>query len=131
MCVQYNFEGNYDLVKYIKLIAEKGMYVTLRVGPFIQAEWNHGYWFTISHMLQYFCYFSLRFYFLCKFRGLPYWLREKPNIIFRSDNPPFKVNYNRHLYEIVSEIKVLKLIISFAALHEKICIDDRRHDEGK
>jgi len=40
--MQFNFEGNYDLVKFIKLVQEHGMFVTLRVGPFIQAEWNHG-----------------------------------------------------------------------------------------
>lgn len=40
--LQFNFEGKYDLVKFIKTVAEHGMYVTLRVGPFIQAEWNHG-----------------------------------------------------------------------------------------
>ncbi|KAG5547740.1 hypothetical protein RHGRI_013433 [Rhododendron griersonianum] len=40
---QFNVEGNYDFVKFIKLIGENGMYVTLRVGPFIEAEWNHGY----------------------------------------------------------------------------------------
>ncbi|KAG0472522.1 hypothetical protein HPP92_013930, partial [Vanilla planifolia] len=39
---QYNFEGRYDLVKFIKLIQKNDMYVTLRIGPFIQAEWNHG-----------------------------------------------------------------------------------------
>lgn len=43
VCMQFNVEGNYDFVKFIKLIGENGMYVTLRVGPFIEAEWNHGY----------------------------------------------------------------------------------------
>ena len=43
MVMQWNFEGQYDLVKFLKLVQEKGMYVTLRIGPFIQAEWNHGY----------------------------------------------------------------------------------------
>ncbi|CAL0334194.1 unnamed protein product [Lupinus luteus] len=46
---KFNFEGQYDLVKFIKLIQEKGMYVTLRVGPFIQAEWNHGYTVQTNH----------------------------------------------------------------------------------
>lgn len=40
--VQYNFEGNYDITKFIKLIGEHDMYATLRVGPFIEAEWNYG-----------------------------------------------------------------------------------------
>lgn len=30
-------------MKFIKLIEKNGMYVTLRLGPFIQAEWTHGY----------------------------------------------------------------------------------------
>lgn len=42
---QYHFEGNYDVVKFIKLVQSGGMYVVLRLGPFIQGEWNHGYGF--------------------------------------------------------------------------------------
>ncbi|KAJ1393753.1 Glycoside hydrolase, family 35 [Sesbania bispinosa] len=63
---KFKMEGDYDLVKFLKLVQEKGMYATLRVGPFIQAEWNHG--------------------------GLPFWLREVPGIIFRSNNDQFKIN---------------------------------------
>ncbi|KAL6219204.1 hypothetical protein ACLB2K_012410 [Fragaria x ananassa] len=75
---QWNFEGNYDLVKFIRMIQDNGMYATLRVGPFIQAEWNHG--------------------------GLPYWLREVPDVIFRSDNAPYK----KHMEEYVT--KIMKLM---------------------
>jgi beta-galactosidase GanA len=39
---QYNFEGRYDIVKFLKLIQDKGMYAMVRIGPFIQAEWDHG-----------------------------------------------------------------------------------------
>lgn len=41
--LQFNFEGNYNLTKFIKMIGDLGMYATLRVGPFIEAEWNYGY----------------------------------------------------------------------------------------
>lgn len=41
--VQYNFEGRYDLVKFVKLVAEAGLYVHLRIGPYVCAEWNYGY----------------------------------------------------------------------------------------
>ncbi|XP_047327382.1 beta-galactosidase 13-like [Impatiens glandulifera] len=61
---QWNFEGNNDVIKFLRIIQDQGMYVTLRIGPFIEAEWNHG--------------------------GFPYWMREFPGIIFRSDNEPFK-----------------------------------------
>ncbi|KAJ7967162.1 Beta-galactosidase [Quillaja saponaria] len=76
---QYNFTGNYDLVKFIRLVQQYGMYVNLRIGPFIQAEWNHG--------------------------GLPYWLREVPGIIFRSDNEPFKTHMKKYVQMIIDMVK--------------------------
>jgi beta-galactosidase GanA len=64
---QFNFEGNHDLIKFLKMIGEHGLWVSLRVGPYIEAEWNMG--------------------------GFPYWLREVPNITFRSYNEPFVVTH--------------------------------------
>ncbi|XP_015868171.2 beta-galactosidase 13 [Ziziphus jujuba] len=83
---QYNFKGNYDLVKFIKMIGEHNMYVTLRVGPFIEAEWNYG--------------------------GFPYWLREVSNITFRSDNPPFKYHMKKFTKMIVNMMKDANLYAS-------------------
>ncbi|OAY64050.1 Beta-galactosidase 9 [Ananas comosus] len=40
---QYNFEGRYDLVKFVKLVAEQGLYLHLRIGPYVCAEWNFGF----------------------------------------------------------------------------------------
>ena len=39
---QYYFEDRYDLVKFIKLVQQAGLYVNLRIGPYICAEWNFG-----------------------------------------------------------------------------------------
>lgn len=39
---QYNFEGRYDLVGFIKMVQKAGLYVHLRIGPYICAEWNFG-----------------------------------------------------------------------------------------
>ncbi|KAF6166452.1 hypothetical protein GIB67_038189 [Kingdonia uniflora] len=83
---QFNFEGNYDLVKFIKLIDEMGMYATLRLGPFIQAEWNFG--------------------------GLPYWLKEVNNITFRTDNAPFKYHMKKFTKMIIKKMKDDKLFAS-------------------
>nr|KYP44066.1 Beta-galactosidase 13 [Cajanus cajan] len=80
---QFNFQGNYDLVRFIKLVQAYNMFVTLRVGPFIQAEWNHG--------------------------GLPYWLREVPGIIFRSDNEPYKNYMQGFVTKIIQMMKDEKL----------------------
>ncbi|CAL9085747.1 unnamed protein product [Musa textilis] len=83
---QFNFEGRYDLVGFIKLVQKNGMYVTLRLGPFIQAEWNHG--------------------------GFPFWLREVANITFRTDNEPFKHHMERFARTIVQMMKDEKLFAS-------------------
>ncbi|XP_031095712.1 beta-galactosidase 13-like [Ipomoea triloba] len=80
---QFNFEGNNDLVKFIKLIGEAGMYVTLRVGPYLEAEWNFG--------------------------GFPYWLREVPGIIFRSYNEPFMTHMKRYVKMVIDLMKKEKL----------------------
>ncbi|OEL18137.1 Beta-galactosidase 7 [Dichanthelium oligosanthes] len=61
---QYNFEGRYDLVKFIREIHDQGLYVSLRIGPFVESEWKLG--------------------------GLPFWLRGISNITLRCDNEPFK-----------------------------------------
>ncbi|KAL5673210.1 hypothetical protein ACJX0J_017516, partial [Zea mays] len=71
---QFNFEGRYDLVKFIREIHAQGLYVSLRIGPFVESEWKYG--------------------------GLPFWLRGIPNITFRSDNEPFK----RHMQKFVTKI---------------------------
>lgn len=42
--LQYDFGGRKDLVKFVKTVAEAGLYVHLRIGPYVCAEWNYGYY---------------------------------------------------------------------------------------
>lgn len=42
MHLQYDFEGRKDLVKFVKTVAEAGLLVHLRIGPYVCAEWNYG-----------------------------------------------------------------------------------------
>ncbi|KAK4345455.1 hypothetical protein RND71_035631 [Anisodus tanguticus] len=79
----FNFEGNNDVVKFIKTIGEQGLYVTLRIGPYIEAEWNQG--------------------------GFPYWLREVPNITFRSYNEPFIHHMKKYSEMVIGLMKKEKL----------------------
>ncbi|CAM0955403.1 unnamed protein product [Alopecurus aequalis] len=76
---QYNFEGRYDIVKFIREIQAQGLYVSLRIGPFIEAEWKYG--------------------------GFPFWLHDVPNITFRTDNEPFKQHMQRFVTQIVNLMK--------------------------
>ncbi|OIV97003.1 hypothetical protein TanjilG_16852, partial [Lupinus angustifolius] len=62
---QYDFSGRNDLVRFIKEIEAQGLYVCLRIGPFIESEWTYG--------------------------GFPFWLHDVPGIVYRTDNEPFKI----------------------------------------
>ncbi|XP_010689565.2 beta-galactosidase 8 isoform X1 [Beta vulgaris subsp. vulgaris] len=76
---QYDFSGRKDLVKFVKLVGEAGLYVHLRIGPYVCAEWNYG--------------------------GFPLWLHFVPGIKFRTDNKPFKEEMQRFTAYIVDLMK--------------------------
>ncbi|XP_045800001.1 beta-galactosidase 1-like [Trifolium pratense] len=80
---KYYFEGNYDLVKFIKLVQQAGLYVHLRIGPYVCAEWNFG--------------------------GFPVWLKYIPGISFRTDNGPFKFQMQKFTEKIVGMMKEERL----------------------
>ncbi|NP_001265904.1 beta-galactosidase 5-like precursor [Cicer arietinum] len=82
----YNFEGRYDLVRFIKTVQKVGLYVHLRIGPYVCAEWNFG--------------------------GFPVWLKYVPGISFRTDNGPFKAAMQGFTQKIVQMMKNEKLFQS-------------------
>ncbi|ONM04248.1 Beta-galactosidase, partial [Zea mays] len=83
---EFNFEGQNDVVRFFQLIQEHDMYAMVRLGPFIQAEWNHG--------------------------GLPYWLREIPDIVFRTNNEPYKMHMETFVKIIIKRLKDANLFAS-------------------
>ncbi|XP_059455909.1 beta-galactosidase 1 [Corylus avellana] len=83
---QYYFEGNYNLVKFIKLVKQAGLYVHLRIGPYVCAEWNFG--------------------------GFPVWLKYIPGIDFRTNNGPFKFQMQKFTNKIVNMMKAERLFES-------------------
>ncbi|KAK7324946.1 hypothetical protein VNO77_28920 [Canavalia gladiata] len=83
---QYDFDGRKDLIKFVKTVAAAGLYVHLRIGPYVCAEWNYG--------------------------GFPLWLHFIPGIKFRTDNEPFKAEMQRFTAKIVDMIKQEKLYAS-------------------
>lgn len=97
---QYDFEGRKDLVKFIKAVQNEGLYVILRVGPYIGGEWNFGCGDLLDFLLLSLVLFISLFIFLAvllrmilllSYRGFPVWLRFIPGIELRTDNDAFKV----------------------------------------
>lgn len=60
---QFDFSGQNDLAEFCRLCQKNGMYVILRPGPYVCAEWEMG--------------------------GLPWWLLKKKDIRLREDDPYF------------------------------------------
>ncbi|XP_014501410.1 beta-galactosidase 16 [Vigna radiata var. radiata] len=83
---QYNFRGRRNIVRFIKEIQAQGLYVTLRIGPYIESE--------------------------CTYGGLPIWLHDIPGIVFRSDNEQFKFHMQRFATKIVNVMKSANLYVS-------------------
>ena len=60
---QFDFTGEKDLDAFLKLVHSLNLYAIVRMGPYVNAEWDTG--------------------------GLPVWLRFKPGLLPMTDNPPF------------------------------------------
>jgi beta-galactosidase len=60
---EFDFTGQQDLAEFCRLCQDNGMYVILRPGPYVCAEWEMG--------------------------GLPWWLLKKKDINLREDDPYF------------------------------------------
>lgn len=60
---KYDFIGNNDVAAFCRLAQKNGMYVIVRPGPYVCAEWEMG--------------------------GLPWWLLKKKDIRLREDDPYF------------------------------------------
>ena len=40
----YDFSGNKNWTLFVEKAAEAGLFVTLRIGPFVASEWDYGEW---------------------------------------------------------------------------------------
>lgn len=83
---KYYFEERYDLVKFAKIVRDAGLSMILRIGPFVQAEYNFG--------------------------GIPVWLHYIPGTVFRTNSEPFKMHMQNFTTYIVNMMKREKLFAS-------------------
>ena len=70
-----DFSGRGNLSKFLQDASDAGLFVNLRIGPYVCAEWNYG--------------------------GLPAWLNQVPNMSFRSSNAAWEAAMKKFLLEIV------------------------------
>jgi len=80
---QWNFEGDRDVASFIRLADELGLYVILRPGPYICAEWDFG--------------------------GLPGWLTTKTGISYRTNSAAFTHYFDKYFAQLLPRLADLQV----------------------
>jgi len=71
---EYDFTDNKDLSEFCHLAKQNGLYVILRPGPFVDADWDND--------------------------GLPWWLAEKPGIRYSEQDPLIRERYRMFRHQV-------------------------------
>lgn len=80
---KYDFTGQHDVAEFIREAQEEGLYVILRPGPYVCAEWEWG--------------------------GYPAWLLKDHDIVVRSTDPKFIDPSRRWLMRLGKELAPLQI----------------------
>ncbi len=75
--------GNKNLREFIKTAQEEGLFVILRPGPYVCAEWEFG--------------------------GYPWWLQKNPDLKIRTLNQPFLDSCKDYLTHLAAQVKDLQV----------------------
>lgn len=80
---EYDFTGNNDVAEFCRLAQKYGMYVIVRPGPYVCAEWEMG--------------------------GLPWWLLKKENIGLRVQDPYYMERTRLFMNEVGKQLSDLQI----------------------
>jgi len=80
---KYDFSGDKDVAKFVELCKKNGMYVIVRPGPYVCAEWEMG--------------------------GLPWWLLKYEGMQLRTLNKDFMTALGRFERRLAQELEPLRL----------------------
>ncbi len=80
---EWDFSGDKDIVEFVRLANELGLYVILRPGPYICGEWDFG--------------------------GLPAWLTTKTGIAYRTSNAVYTHYYDKYFRQILPKLAELQI----------------------
>jgi beta-galactosidase len=78
----FDFSGDKDIAEFVREAQQEGLYVILRPGPYVCAEWEFG--------------------------GYPAWLLHDPNMQVRTSNPAFIDAASRWLHRLGQELAPLQ-----------------------
>ena len=79
---EFDFRGQNDIAEFTREAQQEGLFVILRPGPYVCAEWEFG--------------------------GYPAWLLREPGMVVRSSNPAFIAAASRWLHRLGQELARLQ-----------------------
>jgi len=105
---RFSFHGTTDVRKFVELCGEAGMWVMLRPGPFVGAQYDAG--------------------------GLPNWLLEMPGIKLREANGPFLERVGLYFRKLLGELADLQVshggpILLVQSEHAWLCSNQGQADK--
>lgn len=80
---KYDFSGNNDIAKFVKIAAEEGLWVILRPSPYVCAEWEYG--------------------------GYPYWLQNEKGLVVRSTEEKYLKAYQNYINAVGKQLAPLQI----------------------
>ncbi len=80
---EFDFTGNNDIAEFCRLAKKNGMYVIVRPGPYVCAEWEMG--------------------------GLPWWLLKKKDIKLREQDPYFMERVDKFEQKVAEQLAPLTI----------------------
>jgi len=82
---KYDFTGNKDIAAFCKLAQKHGMYVIVRPGPYVCAEWEMG--------------------------GLPWWLLKNDSVQLRTLDPFYMQHVGAFMHEVGKQLQDLQTVV--------------------
>ncbi len=80
---KFDFTGQYDIAEFIREAQQEGLYVVLRPGPYVCAEWEFG--------------------------GYPSWLLKDPSMVVRSSYPGFMAAARTYIQQLAAQTAQLQI----------------------
>ncbi|WP_158796477.1 beta-galactosidase family protein [Pedobacter sp. L105] len=80
---KFDFTGNNDVVEFVKMAKEEGLWVILRPSPYVCAEWEFG--------------------------GYPYWLQNEKDLIVRSKESQYLKEYQDYIKEVGKQLAPMQV----------------------
>ncbi|MBC2593676.1 beta-galactosidase [Ruficoccus amylovorans] len=80
---EFDFSGNLDIAEFVRVCQEEGMWVIVRPGPYVCAEWTLG--------------------------GIPPWLLAEPDLDIRTNDPRFLEATGRYFKAVGEQLKDLQV----------------------